>query len=74
MRYMLLIYRNEKLGPPSPDQAQRMREKSIIMHPLPRNDELSTDVDRLPQAIYLSEQVANGLYIRMAILKMLLAS
>ncbi len=26
MRYMLLIYRNEKLGPPSPDQAQRMRD------------------------------------------------
>ena len=26
MRYMLLIYRNEKLGPPSTDQAQRMRD------------------------------------------------
>lgn len=26
MRYMLLIYRNEKLRPPSPDQAQRMRD------------------------------------------------
>lgn len=54
-------------------QAQRMREKSIIMHPLPRVDEISTDVDSLPQAVYLSEQVENGLYIRMALLKILLA-
>ncbi len=40
----------------------------IIMHPLPRVDELSPDVDQLPQAKYF-EQAKNGLYMRMALLK-----
>lgn len=52
--------------------AQRMKEDAIIMHPLPRNDELSTDVDTLPQAVYLNEQIENGLLIRMALLESLL--
>ncbi|MBI5412031.1 aspartate carbamoyltransferase [Candidatus Peregrinibacteria bacterium] len=39
-----------------------------VMHPLPRIDEITTDVDPLPQAAYFRE-VENGLYMRMAILK-----
>ncbi len=53
--------------------AQRMREGSIIMHPLPRVDEISTDVDTLPGAVYLDEQVESGLLVRMAIFKTMLA-
>ncbi len=43
----------------------------IIMHPLPRVFELSTDVDDLPQAKYF-EQAKNGMYIRAALIKEIL--
>jgi aspartate carbamoyltransferase catalytic subunit len=39
---------------------------AIIMHPLPRVDEITTDVDADPRAAYF-RQVQNGLYARMAI-------
>jgi aspartate carbamoyltransferase catalytic subunit len=48
-----------------------MREDTIILHPLPRVDELSADVDSYPQAKYF-DQVYNGVIVRMAILKMIL--
>lgn len=44
-----------------------------IMHPLPRLDELPTDIDTDERAIYF-EQAQNGLYVRMAILYLLLNS
>jgi aspartate carbamoyltransferase catalytic subunit len=37
------------------------------MHPLPRVDEITTDVDADPRAAYF-RQAQNGLYIRMALL------
>lgn len=49
------------------DLARRMNEKSIIMHPLPRVNEISYEVDNLPQAKYF-EQAKNGVWMRMAIL------
>jgi aspartate carbamoyltransferase catalytic subunit len=48
-----------------------MKEKSIIMHPLPRVNEISYAVDSDPRAAYF-QQAENGLYIRMALLKMIL--
>lgn len=42
-------------------------EKAIIMHPLPRVDEISVEVDSDPRAVYF-EQAENGLYIRMALI------
>ena len=48
-----------------------MKSESIIMHPLPRVDEIPTTVDDAPQARYF-EQAQNGLYIRMALLYLLL--
>ncbi|MQL89664.1 hypothetical protein Taro_022254 [Colocasia esculenta] len=44
---------------------------AIIMHPLPRLDEITLDVDADPRAAYF-RQAKNGLYIRMALLKLLL--
>ncbi|KAK1321007.1 hypothetical protein QJS10_CPA03g00374 [Acorus calamus] len=44
---------------------------AIIMHPLPRLDEITVNVDSDPRAAYF-RQAKNGLYIRMAILKLLL--
>lgn len=42
-----------------------------VMHPLPRVNEISTDVDALPNAIYF-KQAQNGVYARMALLAMML--
>ena len=39
----------------------------IIMHPLPRQEELPTEIDDDPRAVYF-KQVANGVTMRMAIL------
>ncbi|MBI4812116.1 aspartate carbamoyltransferase [Candidatus Falkowbacteria bacterium] len=46
-----------------------MKERAIIMHPLPRLTEISYAVDEDPRAVYFS-QAENGLYVRMALLKM----
>jgi len=43
-----------------------------IMHPLPRVNEIATDVDALPGAAYF-RQTANGVPVRMAILDLLLS-
>lgn len=50
---------------------EKMKKKSIIMHPLPRVTEISHEVDSDPRAAYF-RQAQNGLYIRMALLEMLL--
>ena len=46
----------------------RARKEMIVMHPLPRLNEISTEIDNDPRAVYF-KQVENGLYIRMAILE-----
>ncbi len=51
----------------------RMRPGAIIMHPLPRVDEIAMEVDQDPRAAYF-RQAQNGLYVRMAILKMILGN
>lgn len=50
---------------------QVMRKDAIIMHPLPRIDEMTRDVDDDPRAIYF-KQAKNGLFVRMALLKYIL--
>ena len=45
-----------------------MRKGAIIMHPLPRVDEIAPEVDALPQAVYF-KQARYGLLVRMALLK-----
>jgi aspartate carbamoyltransferase catalytic subunit len=54
-----------------PDKAQLMKADAIIMHPLPRVTEIPMSVDADPRAKYF-EQAQNGLYIRMALLALLL--
>lgn len=60
------------LYPINPEAIQNMQRHSVIMHPLPRLAELSVEVDSDPRALYLSKQLKNGLYIRMALLKLML--
>lgn len=44
----------------------------ICMHPLPRVGEIDLKVDSDPRAIYLTNQIKNGVIVRMAILKLIL--
>jgi aspartate carbamoyltransferase len=46
-------------------------KKVTVMHPLPRVNEITTDIDALPNSAYF-RQAHNGLLIRMALLAMLL--
>jgi aspartate carbamoyltransferase catalytic subunit len=48
-----------------------MKPSAMILHPLPRTVELDTTVDRDPRALYF-RQATNGLYVRMALLTMVL--
>jgi aspartate carbamoyltransferase catalytic subunit len=52
--------------------ANRLKPEAIIMHALPRVNEISPEVDANARAAYF-RQAKNGLYIRMALLKYLLA-
>lgn len=51
----------------------KLSKEAIIMHPLPRVNEITTDVDNDPRAIYFHE-AGNGLYVRMALLEYILTS
>lgn len=46
-------------------------KRVVLMHPLPRVDEIATDVDALPNAAYF-RQVGNGLVVRMTLLSLML--
>ena len=46
-------------------------EDMIVLHPLPRVNEISVEVDKDPRAKYF-DQVQNGMYISMALILMLL--
>lgn len=56
----------------TPKTLAKMKKKSIIMHPFPRVGEITMDVDLDPRAVYISEQMKNGLYVRMALLSLVL--
>ena len=43
----------------------------IVLHPLPRVDEIATEVDSDPRAAYF-RQMENGMFVRMAILALVL--
>ena len=47
------------------------KKNMIVMHPLPRNDEINVNVDDDPRAAYF-QQMENGLYVRMAIIQLLM--
>ncbi len=50
---------------------EKAKNGMIVMHPLPRINEISTDVDCDPRAKYF-DQVENGLFVRMALLSLVL--
>lgn len=54
-----------------PKKLQNAKKDLCIMHPLPRVNEISVEVDNDPRACYF-KQVLNGKYIRMALILKLL--
>ncbi|MBQ3404644.1 MAG: aspartate carbamoyltransferase [Oscillospiraceae bacterium] len=49
------------------NKLERARKDMLVMHPLPRVDEIAVDVDEDPRAVYF-EQARYGMFIRMALL------
>jgi len=55
----------------TPESLRRMKPDAIVMHPLPRLDEIAKEVDSDPRAAYF-RQAQNGLCVRMALLTLVL--
>ena len=55
------------------DDVKKMKPEAIILHPLPRVNEIAPEVDNDPRAAYF-EQVKNGLFLRMALLNRIYSS
>jgi len=49
------------------DKLQNAKESLMILHPLPRVNEISAEVDNDPRAMYFP-QAKNGMYVRMALI------
>ena len=52
---------------------KKAKKDMIILHPLPRVDEIAAEVDNTPQARYF-QQVWNGIVVRMALLSLVLGA
>jgi carbamoyl-phosphate synthase/aspartate carbamoyltransferase/dihydroorotase len=57
----------------TPSLLSNASEKMCIMHPLPRVKEIDVALDSDPRAAYF-RQMENGLYVRMALLKLLMSN
>lgn len=55
----------------SPETLKAAKKRMIVMHPLPRVGEITMEVDNDPRAAYF-RQMEYGLYVRMALLAMVL--
>lgn len=53
------------------EKMQLAKPDMYVLHPLPRVNEISVDVDDDPRAAYF-KQVQNGVYVRMALILTLL--
>lgn len=53
------------------EKMENAKEDMLIMHPLPRVNEISTDVDNDERAVYF-KQATYGMYVRMALIMKLL--
>ncbi|NLU04487.1 MAG: aspartate carbamoyltransferase [Methanothermobacter sp.] len=81
---VLYVTRIQKERFPDPEEYSRIRgayhidgstvadRDLIVMHPLPRIDEISPEVDSLPQAMYF-RQAFYGVPVRMALLRLLIS-
>eukprot|EP00455_Lapot_gusevi_P045281 TRINITY_DN576_c0_g1_i1.p2 TRINITY_DN576_c0_g1~~TRINITY_DN576_c0_g1_i1.p2 ORF type:complete len:319 (-),score=127.47 TRINITY_DN576_c0_g1_i1:368-1324(-) len=57
----------------TPQAMQAAKQRMIVMHPLPRVNEIHPEVDDDPRAAYF-RQMESGLYVRMALLALVLGA
>jgi len=55
----------------TPEILTRAKSQMVLMHPLPRVNDIAVEVDSDPRAAYF-RQMEYGLYVRMALLAMVL--
>jgi len=55
----------------TPENVSKMKKGALLLHPLPRVNEIALEVDALPQAQYFA-QARNGIPVRMALIARLL--
>jgi len=51
---------------------EKGHKEMILMHPLPKVGEIESSIDTDKRAVYLKEEIRNGMYIRMALLALVL--
>lgn len=56
----------------TPKTLENAKKEMILLNPMPRVGEITPDVDSDHRALYIKEQMQNALYVRMAILKLIL--
>jgi aspartate carbamoyltransferase catalytic subunit len=56
-----------------PQMVKSGKKDLVLMHPLPRVNEITTDVDSMPNAWYF-KQVKHGVYVRMALIALSLGA
>lgn len=56
----------------TPEIMSLARPEAVLMHPLPRVDEISPDVDQDPRAAYF-RQVGHGVWVRGALMTLILS-
>jgi aspartate carbamoyltransferase len=49
-----------------------LQKSAIVLHPFPRISEIHPEIDSDPRSLYLTKQIPNGMYIRMALLSLIL--
>ena len=54
-----------------PKKMRHAREDMLVLHPLPRVNEISVEIDDDPRAVYF-KQAEFGVYVRMALIMKLL--
>jgi len=52
----------------TPKLMEYLDKEALVLHPLPRNEELSVAIDEDPRCVYFTQQVRNGLRVRMGLL------
>ena len=53
------------------EKMEKAGKDMIVLHPLPRVNEISTEIDNDPRALYF-KQAKNGMFVRMALIMKLL--
>ena len=65
------LYPSERFYILTKEKMELAKDDMIVLHPLPRVNEISVEVDDDPRAAYFT-QVQNGVYVRMALILTLL--